>query len=52
MRWIRRSIYRMGFRPKPGSIFFSPSIAFAEASTEAFSTMREAMRRSYGEERS
>jgi len=27
MRLIRRLIYRLGFSPKPGSIFFSPSTA-------------------------
>lgn len=26
MRYIRKLIYRMGFQPKPGSIFYSPSM--------------------------
>jgi len=26
MRYIRRLIYRLGFEPKPGSVFFSPSL--------------------------
>jgi hypothetical protein len=24
---VRRLIYRLGFRPRPGSIFYSPSLA-------------------------
>lgn len=28
MRRIRRLIYGFGFRPKPGSVFYSPSMAF------------------------
>jgi len=27
MKKIRRLVYRLGFRPKPGSIFFSPSLS-------------------------
>lgn len=27
MRRIRRLIYRLGYRPRPGSIFFSPSLS-------------------------
>lgn len=26
MGWIRKMVYRLGFRPKFGSIFFSPSL--------------------------
>jgi hypothetical protein len=26
IRYIRRLVYRLGFRPKPGSIFYSPSL--------------------------
>jgi len=26
MTWLRRMVYRLGIRPKPGSIFFSPSM--------------------------
>ena len=26
MRAIRRALYRLGFRPRPGSIFHSPSL--------------------------
>jgi len=28
MRTIRKIVYKLGFRPKPGSIFFSPSLAY------------------------
>lgn len=31
MRLIRRVIYRWGFKPKPGSIFYSPSLSFMDA---------------------
>lgn len=27
MSWLRQIIYRLGARPKPGSIWFSPSLA-------------------------
>lgn len=27
IRWIRTRVYNLGFRPKPGSIFYSPTIA-------------------------
>lgn len=30
MRFIRNTVYRLGIRPRPGSIFFSPSRAFLE----------------------
>lgn len=33
---IRTLIYKVGLRPKPGSIFFSPSRAFYIAVDEAF----------------
>lgn len=36
MRLIRRLVYKMGFRPKPGTIFFSPSIALAIQFREDF----------------
>ena len=26
--YIRRLIYRLGFRPRAGSLFFSPSLSF------------------------
>jgi hypothetical protein len=28
LAWFRRQIYRRGYRPKPGSIFYSPSLAY------------------------
>lgn len=28
MRKVRGLVYKLGFRPKRGSIFFSPSLAF------------------------
>lgn len=31
MRYIRGWIYRLGFEPKPGSIFYSPSKAWVIA---------------------
>lgn len=31
MRFIRRVVYRMGFRPKLGSLFYSPSADFIYA---------------------
>lgn len=30
MRSVRKAVYRAGIRPKPGSIFFSPSAAFRD----------------------
>jgi hypothetical protein len=51
VRTIRRLVYRMGFRPKPGSIFFSPSIAYAEVFHKAVMNAIDSMRKSYGEEK-
>lgn len=34
MRLIRGLIYRLGFRPKPGSVFYSPPIAYLTAPKE------------------
>jgi hypothetical protein len=48
MRLIRKLIYRWGFRPKPGSIFFSPSLALLYAHAEAWRRWQE----SNGRERS
>jgi hypothetical protein len=28
MRGLRRMIYRLGFRPRGGSVFYSPSLSF------------------------
>lgn len=28
MRLIRRAVYRLGFRPRPWSILYSPSLSF------------------------
>lgn len=36
MRPIRKAVYRMGLAPKPGSIFFSPSIAFWSNAHQGF----------------
>jgi hypothetical protein len=36
MRRVRKLVYRMGFRPKLGSIFFSPSQAFYLNAREGF----------------
>jgi hypothetical protein len=38
---IRFSIYRLGFRPKPGSIFYSPSIAFSLELLEAIRKVKK-----------
>lgn len=35
MRRIRRWVYQLGFRPKPGSIFYSPSMDLALKVLEA-----------------
>lgn len=39
MRWIlqrvRKLVYKMGFRPKPGSIFFSPTLGWIYAVMDA-----------------
>lgn len=35
MRRIRVLLYKMGLRPKPGSIFYSPSLALQMAYEEA-----------------
>lgn len=36
MRWIRKIVYGLGFRPRPGSIFFSPSWVLNAASRQAY----------------
>lgn len=45
MRLIRRWVYQLGFRPKPGSIFFSPSMEIAlkvhEAVRKAFKQLSD-----------
>lgn len=37
MRHIRKLIYRLGFRPNPGTILYSPSEAFMYMALEWFS---------------
>lgn len=39
MKWLRRKIYRSGRRPKPGTIFFSPSLAHIYAHTDAWESI-------------
>ena len=41
MTTIRRWLYRRGYRPKQGSIFFSPSLALLYAHAEAWKNWRE-----------
>lgn len=36
MRKIRQLVYKLGVRPKPESIFYSPSLAFHLIMKEAF----------------
>lgn len=43
MRPIRSLLYRLGFRPKPGSIFYSPSISLRLSAQEALDTMTRRM---------
>lgn len=49
MRRIRGLVYRLGFRPKPGSIFYSPSkdwqLALANFGRDFERAMREAQER-------
>lgn len=40
MALIRRLVYRLGFRPKYGSIFFSPSRDLLLAAQEAFKNIK------------
>jgi hypothetical protein len=35
MKYVRRLIYRLGFRPKPGTVLFSPSTAMVLAANQA-----------------
>ena len=35
MRFVRKYIYRMGFRPEPGSMFYSPTRAWYLGVNEA-----------------
>ncbi|URQ05015.1 hypothetical protein SEA_ITER_27 [Arthrobacter phage Iter] len=46
MRHIRRAVYRAGFRPRPGSILYSPSAALIYSIRDAdiSGAFREAMR--------
>lgn len=41
MRHIRRLVYWLGFNPRPGSILYSPSIAFQQAGAEVAAVMVE-----------
>lgn len=41
MGFIRRFLYRRGFRPKPGSIFFSPSLDWHYKMIEAMKYVDE-----------
>lgn len=43
-RLIRKLVYKMGFRPKPRSIFYSPSLDFQYAHAEMTKVIEEAWR--------
>jgi hypothetical protein len=49
MNCIRNLVYRLGFNPKPGSIFFSPSRAFDKASEKLMEAFWEAYRKTIKE---
>lgn len=44
MMTLRGIVYRLGFRPRPGTIFYSPSIAYALAARDAVAAMARALK--------
>lgn len=48
-RWIKKWIYKQGFRPNPNSIFYSPGLTWAYLAREM---MQKEMDRSVQEEES
>jgi hypothetical protein len=48
LRYIRRMVYKLGFRPKPGSIFYSPSKDAELAGQEALAAFEEAYEKAMG----
>lgn len=40
MAWLRRMVYKAGFRPKYGSIFFSPSTELILAVEDAMKSLK------------
>lgn len=38
---IRKLIYKLGLKPKPGGIFFSPTLHYTLASREAMKVFKE-----------
>jgi hypothetical protein len=45
MKHIRRLVYRLGFRPKPGTILFSPSAALVSAANQATPAFIEGLKK-------
>lgn len=43
MRLLRKMIYRWGFRPKPGSMFYSPWWHYVYLGNDAVKAMKRAM---------
>lgn len=36
MQLVRRVVYKLGFKPKPGSIFYSPSTSYTRITRELY----------------
>lgn len=49
VHWLRGPIYRIGLRPRPGSIWFSPSLAMQYAIAKAAQEIAEAWVRAFNE---
>lgn len=41
VHWVRGVAYKLGFRPKPGAVLYSPSRAIALSTATALEDMRE-----------
>jgi hypothetical protein len=41
---LRRLIYRLGFRPRPSSVWYSPTLAWARVADEMRKGMEQALR--------
>lgn len=43
LEWIRRFIYKAGFDPNPGTVFFSPSLSMTIAASQAMKVATKAL---------
>lgn len=41
--WVKRILYRAGLRPRPHSLFYSPSLALTYAISDAMQPLNEAL---------